>query len=110
MGQVIEPNGASQRLVLKATDLPADSRIRWIVDGRVTREEAVSALAEPGSTPADPAMIRSELLTTVGDPGFVRVEVWQGGRGLAFTNPIYFQSQTPSSSKASPPLPSCRHQ
>ncbi|MDY7092029.1 MAG: CehA/McbA family metallohydrolase [Acidobacteriota bacterium] len=118
MGQVIEPNGASQELVLEATGLPTNSRIRWIVDGRVAQEETSAAGQDAGGPtsngPGDgsPRIYRSELLTTVGDPGFIRVEVWQGGRGLAFTNPLYFQSpaSAPASSDPSNPLPSCRTQ
>lgn len=105
MGQVIEHDGASQRLVLTATALPPDSRIRWIVDGRVTREETPALQDARPDAAGSPATFRSELLTTVGDPGFVRVEVWQGGRGLAFTNPLFFQSPD---SEVSSPLPSCR--
>jgi hypothetical protein len=115
MGQVIQTNGDSQRLVLEATGLPSGSRIRWIVDGRVAQEDAPATTAEQDAEGRPLGVYRSELLTTVSDPGFVRVEVWQGGRGLAFTNPLYFQSANfrssdPASSGSelsSPPSP-CR--
>lgn len=92
MGQVLERGAGRRRLLLEGEGLPAGVELRWIVDGRVARSERPAAGA-----------LRSEIEAEVGDPGFVRAELWLDGRGLAFTNPVYFTSDA---ERGAP----CRHE
>lgn len=87
MGQVVRTDTDYRDVVLSITELPAGTELRWIEQGKVTRVVA---------PPAGDYSERFRVET--GRYRFVRVEVWKGERGLAFSNCLYFvpaDSETP---------------
>lgn len=79
MGQVIRTSKAHRDVVLRITGLPAGTQVRWIEQGEVTR-----VLEPPAGDFEDKLRVATRFYR------FVRVEVWKGERGLAFSNCLYF--------------------
>ncbi len=79
MGRVVLTDRPRSEVRLRLTELPAGTRIRWIVDG------------EAAKTSSPPAGDHQEsLLVDTRAYRFVRVEAWFGERGIAFSNCLYF--------------------
>ncbi|MCB1058554.1 MAG: CehA/McbA family metallohydrolase [Acidobacteria bacterium] len=98
-GQILELTpGREATVEARVQPLPPDCRIRWISGGQVVREEPVLGEGYDG-----------QLVVTGGETRFVRLEVWQGERGLVFTNPLYLASPgfTPAMADGDEP-PVCR--
>lgn len=90
-----------------ATDLPPGSRVRWVADGRAIREEMPPAGAYSSELELTPDLLGDA--DGSGATHFVRLEVWQGERGLAFTNPVYLAGADFEPVLASgEPVPLCR--
>ncbi len=79
MGRVVVTDRSHHDLRLRLTDLPENTRVRWIVHGQEARRSSPPGGDFEGSLQVDTREYR-----------FVRVEVWQGERGLAFSNCLYF--------------------
>lgn len=80
MGRAIVTDEPYHDVVLRITHLPPGSAVRWIEQGDLAQE-----IFDP---PAG-EFIRTFRVAT-DSYRFVRAEVWQGSRGLAFSNCLYF--------------------
>ena len=91
MGRVIYTDRTEEDVRLRLTGVPEGVELRWIVDGSETGRQPLSA--------GD-----SETAHRVALDGyrFVRAELWQGERGLAFSNCLYF---VPASTEEVPRTP-----
>jgi hypothetical protein len=79
MGQAVRTDRGHRDVVLRITDLPAGTEVRWIEQGEVKR-----VFRPP------PGDFTKELRVKTKSYRFARAEVWQGDRGLAFSNGLYF--------------------
>lgn len=79
MGSVVPAKKSSYEVVLRVAELPEDSTVRIVEQG-----EVVATLKPPAGE-----FVHSFLVSTA-QYRFVRAEVWQGKRGIAFSNCLYF--------------------
>jgi hypothetical protein len=79
MGSIVTAEKSSYDVVLRVTALPPRSTIRFVEQGKVV------ATLEP---PAGDFLHTFPVATT--QYRFVRAELWQGKRGVAFSNCLYF--------------------
>ncbi len=79
MGRVVFTGEPRSEVRLRLTELPPATRVRWLVNGQEVRSSS-----PPGGSHQE------SLLVDTRSYRFVRVEVWVGERGLAFSNCLYF--------------------
>jgi hypothetical protein len=84
MGRVVASDAESHTIKIKITDLPHNSLVN-VVDNGDIYENFI----------AEKPTLEKEITIPATGRTFVRLGVWtEGGRGILFTNPIYFVPQS----------------